>query len=828
MVDFLESFDFGTDAPRQSNDSRCASVDEMVAQLRVVLEQKVTETRAEHVSVAYELRTTTKFTLVQSDSEEEDDNTVNVMDTLLSGGAEELTTVVSANQVIVNQTDDPARQRAVGKNIIRAVAAADGSCWVLRGLSRGRDGWTLRYACGASYQEWIRQSAKNPPKTVVGAYSFQVPDPALMDRPAFDCRGSISVCFNRGNHSITVQYSHTLMHQTVGQLKEKFPVRVREPGPGYQRQLEIRNTPKKQKKPRSENPRGDKRERPWKSDGDKADRPRKRKRDKKTAPAPVVPMGDAISVEASSSSQQQGQQPAVSGQKDGNVPLVSVSAEEAARRLATARELLFNAGVDPDTLSTEQMNIFANQAPNIQKDSVAMLAKYGAQQLQIVHPQAKARSQSQQQQQQQTDNGSNNNNNDDDASENTTNSSTGPVMTTQELALGGGVEEQQTENGGGRSTKQRKVGKSRVSCYQCKSRRAKCPKDRPSCSECQSTGQSCEYPLQKPRKRESEAAVAEGDNGDGTTVIARDEQQPRLPVEEEQGQYDAEEHDDTEMEHQQLPPLLPEFPAQLAPQPQPTPHSQSVSGLALPLANLSQQQRTSMSPQMGGTPDMPTAHASAYPRPAPDRVQRQAHVLAGVSTTRRPSPAYLRYNDGGSQSGRRTPIVSSNSNASSDITYKPFSHQQAMMQQRDPDRYGSHGYSGSDTLGGRDTSSPTLSDPMAAMAQEAATKLPQNAWASTPASSPNDMQRGRTAAAVSQPADGRHHSYGTTAGHPQQQTQAPYYDPFSTGTNAASTAHGVDLFGVDAQRAQQGKPHDQQQQQQGAWNFYTQSGRGFL
>lgn len=42
------------------------------------------------------------------------------------------------------------------------------------------------------------------------------------------------------------------------------------------------------------------------------------------------------------------------------------------------------------------MNIFANQSPELQKDSVAMLAKYGAERLQIIHPNNKDKTGSEQ------------------------------------------------------------------------------------------------------------------------------------------------------------------------------------------------------------------------------------------------------------------------------------------------------------------------------------------------------------------------------------------------------------------------------------------------
>lgn len=66
--------------------------------------------------------------------------------------------------------------------------------------------------------------------------------------------------------------------------------------------------------------------------------------------------------------------------------LLNLSPSEAARRKDEATRKLRDAGIDPETLSTEQFDIFANQSPDLQTESLAMLAKYGAERLRIVHP----------------------------------------------------------------------------------------------------------------------------------------------------------------------------------------------------------------------------------------------------------------------------------------------------------------------------------------------------------------------------------------------------------------------------------------------------------
>ncbi|KAK1594246.1 uncharacterized protein LY79DRAFT_162847 [Colletotrichum navitas] len=66
--------------------------------------------------------------------------------------------------------------------------------------------------------------------------------------------------------------------------------------------------------------------------------------------------------------------------------VLNVPPAEAARRREVAIRLLSGSGVDPESLSTEQFSIFANQSPDLQKESLAMLVKYGAERLRIVHP----------------------------------------------------------------------------------------------------------------------------------------------------------------------------------------------------------------------------------------------------------------------------------------------------------------------------------------------------------------------------------------------------------------------------------------------------------
>ncbi|KAK3341863.1 hypothetical protein B0T25DRAFT_354884 [Lasiosphaeria hispida] len=59
---------------------------------------------------------------------------------------------------------------------------------------------------------------------------------------------------------------------------------------------------------------------------------------------------------------------------------------EEARRRDAAIDLLSSDGINPQSLSPEQFYILANQPPEQQKESLAMFARYGAEQLRVVYP----------------------------------------------------------------------------------------------------------------------------------------------------------------------------------------------------------------------------------------------------------------------------------------------------------------------------------------------------------------------------------------------------------------------------------------------------------
>lgn len=283
---------------------------------------------------------------------------------------------------------------------------------------------------------------------------------------------------------------------------------------------------------------------------------------------------------------------------------INVSPAEAQRRRDVAVQLLGNAGVDPNSLSPDQFNIFANQSPELQKDSLNMLATYGAERLHIIHPSHRDSSTSvppSTAPTQGADLGSN-------------------LTTTKELVP-------QRETTGAETapkisdSKSKRGGKFRLACKRCKGNRIKvcvilptyvvgnehraltptmkCPKERPTCSECQNGSFTCEYPVEKPRKKKktkSDAIVVDEDGDEGMEdtedfeTADVDETMHDEPEQADQ-QQDTEQHhveqqpqEPDDYQYPQVPDTAVSHHAPLHIQEPPTqlPYFQSAPGLALP------------------------------------------------------------------------------------------------------------------------------------------------------------------------------------------------------------------------------------------------------
>ncbi|KAI0460181.1 hypothetical protein F5B21DRAFT_510945 [Xylaria acuta] len=531
------------------SNAACSSVEDLQAQLHQLLAAKTTDTRAEHISPTFELLSHATFHLPVDSENSTAEGTGLGPDATQSQQPPAIRTVIASDTVQNQPTDDPVLQKAVAKHISNSIGAVDGSAWTVRQVTRGAQGWQFTYICKDSLQAWNRANAKNPDRPVIGSYSgLGGLDPINLSRPAFDCRGTLTIAFSKSSRGIVVKYEHTPLHTTVTQLVERLvpapiPVPIPSSNNGSQR------TPKAKRLRPADGEEGSRRKKTPKAkpllvDGEesshkkrtpKGKRPRqddggtgegsKRKR-RKLGKAPEADMG------GSQDGQNTPRDPAKSNSaadKTGFTGFLNVPPAEAERRRQTAIELLGGKGIDPATLSAEQFNIFANQAPNLQSASLDMLAKYGAERLRIVHPDEKEQA------------GSSNStpvtgqtaitspattpaqpsgdtNTPTKKPRNKKRKSDGPLT---EVSIGNGAVvplEQDGEIGTTESSlkpRATRVRKTRGRCDTCKQRNVQCTKEHPSCSVCVDAGVDCVYLPPKPRRKsEKSEEIVECDESD--------------------------------------------------------------------------------------------------------------------------------------------------------------------------------------------------------------------------------------------------------------------------------------------------------------------------
>ncbi|KAL7933758.1 hypothetical protein V8C35DRAFT_50056 [Trichoderma chlorosporum] len=571
-MDFLASFNFRDEEPSRLESQPFASAEELQSQLRDVFSGKVSETRAERVATRLDLAASAELTLGVS----EGDNQQHVLDRLSTrdpslGGARsagvsvdadggQAGRVVRVSDALLNQpADDPVLQKSIANYLVARIGQVDGSEWVVREISRAAQNWVFSYVCRGSMQHWKRQH-KSQAKPLVADYSQREIDPLLASRPAFDCRGSLIVSFSRNSRTITIDYDHIPLHRTVAQLAILLkPSPPRHPLPATDSQQ-----PKTPKKPSSSRKKRD----TDKAPGDEGSRPKKRKKkagdaaasgeqgedgaqDAAIAQVSQLQLGEESS---SSTGQQQNAQDSTAAAQNSTAGLltINVSPEEAERRRNVAMVMLQNAGVDPDSLSPEQFNIFSNQSPELQKESLNMLVKYGAERLRIVHPGNKEGSAPPSASNPSAISG---------VQSNVQGSPSG-LVTTNELVLQTNIpttkktsrKKNQTANndgedgnaaGSAKKSRRKGTGKSKNACAQCKQRRVKCPRETPTCSGCREAGLICEYAAPKPKKMKSNAIITVEDEQDEL-----DEQEEQDEI--EQDNSEAELPDEMPLEDQQL------------------------------------------------------------------------------------------------------------------------------------------------------------------------------------------------------------------------------------------------------------------------------------
>ncbi|KAI0486077.1 hypothetical protein F4859DRAFT_502462 [Xylaria cf. heliscus] len=522
------------------SNAACSSVEDLQGQLHQLLAAKTTETRAEHISPGFELLAHAILHLPVDSENSTAEGAGAGPDTAPSQQPPITRTVIASDTVQNQPTDDPVLQKAVAKHICNAIGAVDSSAWTVRQVTRGAQGWQFTYICKDSLQAWNRANAKNPDRPVIGSYSGPGGlDPINLSRPAFDCRGTLTIAFAKSSRGIVVKYEHTPLHKTVTQLVERFvpaplPFPIPSGNNGSQR------TPKAKRPRPGDGEEGSRRKKTPKSkpllvDGEESSRKKQtpkakrsqrdegeigegsRKKRRKSGKAPEPDMGGP---EEDQNAPQGPAQSNSTADKANFTGFLNVPPAEAERRRQTAIELLSGKGIDPATLSAEQFNIFANQAPNLQSASLDMLAKYGAERLRIVHPDEKeqAGSSSSTPTTGQTAINSpatvpiptsGDTNTPTKRARNKKRKSDGPLA---EVSIGNGAVvplEQDGEIGTTESSLKpttTRVRKTRGRCDTCKQRNVKCTKEHPSCSVCIDAGVDCVYLPPKPRRKSEKSA----------------------------------------------------------------------------------------------------------------------------------------------------------------------------------------------------------------------------------------------------------------------------------------------------------------------------------
>lgn len=386
----------------------CHTVDDIRTNLEAILQAKATDAKAEHTTATFKLPASATLRVVVTDAENAALEAAAALDPSLggirlAGGPAQILALgngsyqrpIRTHDAIANQPqDNPFLQRAAAKSITAALSPANeiGSSWVPRSIARAPAGWTFEFVCKDSLQEWKRQHAKGAALPVVGLSSGKDGLDAInISRPAFDCRGTVTVVFNKQAKQIEIKYHHTPLHRTVGDLLDFFtpppePVTQKRPRDGEAEGAEGASPQKKRRRKSEKNADqqdggegaeggGD----GAVTDGTPAKTPKKKRASKPKKPK--TPAADA-DADAAAAANPDGDTAAVGSGGD----FLNLPPGEAARRREVANNLLSSNGIDPATLSEEQFNIFSNQSPDLQQESLAMLVKYGAERLRIVHP----------------------------------------------------------------------------------------------------------------------------------------------------------------------------------------------------------------------------------------------------------------------------------------------------------------------------------------------------------------------------------------------------------------------------------------------------------
>ncbi|CEJ80353.1 hypothetical protein VHEMI00541 [[Torrubiella] hemipterigena] len=410
VADFLASFDFSGNSTAHPSERYCLHLEDVKTRLRTELDGNVSAGRAQLVETTIDIASRARLEMDavpldvnnqtgQTTSEVPGESDAPSVTEAPNQSAPAKREVMASEAASKQPTQDPELQTAVSNSLMKAVSEVDACTWELESMALEKDGWTFGFACSQAWRCWTKHD-NSLGALAICDYSKKTPEATAADRPAFDCCGTISVSFKRSNKTIKMTYSHIPIHKTVGSLWKLFqpaepPIPVLGPSPK-------KRTPAKSKPSVA----GAKRNR--KSGTESGTTPKKRNRktkDKDADPSAQLTLEQNMASLAqevqrlSSTDEPLDQQPSnrtispaalAEGSAAQAWSISGISAGEATRRREVAAKLLSENGVDASTLSADQFSVLSNQAPDLQKKSIEMLVKYGAESLRIVQPGSKS------------------------------------------------------------------------------------------------------------------------------------------------------------------------------------------------------------------------------------------------------------------------------------------------------------------------------------------------------------------------------------------------------------------------------------------------------
>ncbi|KAL5601168.1 hypothetical protein BROUX41_005973 [Berkeleyomyces rouxiae] len=337
----------------------CSSVEEMQEGLHAALNRACTPTHAQNITVTFQFPLDAIFTITHDEAQEPLDLCdASQQEGLLPSAPQRQ---ITASHVVLNQRpDDISPQKIVANHLAANVGDVDLTQWPLKDITWDQQGWVVSYICAHSMQHWQTQVDGMKKKPLMAEFAHKELEPIMANRPAYDCLGVLTITFSTAYRSILVNYCHTPLHKSVAEI---LALLVPTPAPAPAGPIVPILSGKGQRRRRTKSmtvgPDGEPH-----AQENIPKRRRKRKTAEPTTKSPTPPIDAPTTADTA---------------------FGAIDSAGAQSRRDTAQAMLAEAGVDHTTLSEDQFAILANQAPDLQQESVAMLKQYGAQMLRIVY-----------------------------------------------------------------------------------------------------------------------------------------------------------------------------------------------------------------------------------------------------------------------------------------------------------------------------------------------------------------------------------------------------------------------------------------------------------